>query len=87
MVSSNSKIGIIGAGTSGAYLASLLIQEGFQVTLFEKAPLVRTDGCGILIVRSGMQAIHDGNPQISKKIIEATFLIFLLVEGASYLHQ
>ncbi len=71
MVSSNSKIGIIGAGTSGAYLASLLIQEGFQVTLFEKAPLVRTDGCGILIVRSGMQAIHDGNPQISKKIIEA----------------
>jgi 2-polyprenyl-6-methoxyphenol hydroxylase-like FAD-dependent oxidoreductase len=71
MVSSNSKIGIIGAGTSGAYLASLLIQEGFQVSLFEKAPVVRTDGCGILIVRSGMQALHEGNPHITQNIIEA----------------
>jgi salicylate hydroxylase len=71
MVSTNSKIGIIGAGTSGAYLASLLIQEGFQVNLFEKAPVVRTDGCGILIVQSGMKALHQGNPQISQKIIES----------------
>ncbi|MEH2331921.1 FAD-dependent monooxygenase [Nostoc sp.] len=71
MVSSNSKIGIIGAGTSGAYLASLLIQEGFQVDLFEKAPVVRTDGCGILIVQSGMKALDQGNPQISQKIINS----------------
>jgi len=71
MVSTNSKIGIIGAGTSGAYLASLLIQEGFQVSLFEKAPVVRTDGCGILIVQSGMKALHEGNPKITQKIIEA----------------
>jgi len=71
MVSTNSKIGIVGAGTSGAYLASLLIQEGFQVCLFEKAPVVRTDGCGILIVQSGMKALHQGNPQISQKIIES----------------
>jgi 2-polyprenyl-6-methoxyphenol hydroxylase-like FAD-dependent oxidoreductase len=71
MVSSNSKIGIIGAGTSGAYLASLLIQEGFQVDLFEKAPIVRTDGCGILIVQSGMKVLHQGNPQISQKIINS----------------
>jgi len=71
MISKNTKIGIIGAGTSGAYLASLLIQEGFQVSVFEKAPVVRTDGCGILIVQSGMKALHQGNPQISKKIIES----------------
>lgn len=70
MVSTNIKIGIIGAGTSGAYLASLLIQEGFQVHLFEKAPVVRTDGCGILIVQSGMDALHQGNSQISQRIIE-----------------
>ncbi|MEG5034398.1 NAD(P)-binding protein [Microcoleus sp. AT3-D2] len=54
MVSSQSRIGIIGAGTSGAYLAILLIQQGFQVDLFEKAPYPRTDGCGILIVQAGM---------------------------------
>ena len=71
MISTNSKIGIIGAGTSGAYLASLLLQEGFEVHLFEKAPVVRTDGCGILIVQSGMKALHQGNPQISQKIIES----------------
>jgi hypothetical protein len=30
MVSTNSRIGIIKAGTSGVYLASFLIQQGFQ---------------------------------------------------------
>lgn len=70
MTSRNLKIGIIGAGTSGAFLASLLIQEGFQVTLFEKASVVRTDGCGILVVQSGMNALHQGNPQISQSIIQ-----------------
>ncbi len=33
MVSSQSRIGIIGAGTSGAYLAILLIEKGFQVDI------------------------------------------------------
>jgi len=71
MVSSQSRIGIIGAGSSGVYLAILLIQQGFQVTLFEKAPHPRTDGCGILIVQAGMEALHQGNPQISQKIINS----------------
>ncbi|NJR24458.1 MAG: NAD(P)-binding protein [Richelia sp. CSU_2_1] len=71
MISSQSKIGIIGAGTSGSYLASLLIQQGFQVDLFEKAPYARTDGCGILIVQAGMQALHQGNPHITEKIINS----------------
>ena len=71
MVSSQSRIGIIGAGTSGVYLAILLIQHGFQVDLFEKAPHPRTDGCGILIVQAGMEALHQGNPQISQKIINS----------------
>lgn len=71
MVSSKSRIGIIGAGTSGVYLASLLIQQGFQVDLFEKAPVARTDGCGILIVQAGMKALAQGNPQITQKIINS----------------
>lgn len=50
----------------------MLIQQGFQVTLFEKAPHPRTDGCGILIiVQAGMEALHQGNPQISEKIINS----------------
>lgn len=71
MVSLNSRIGIIGAGTSGVYLAILLIEQGFQVTLFEKSPQPRTDGCGILIVQAGMKALHQGNPEISQKIINS----------------
>jgi flavin-dependent dehydrogenase len=71
MVSSQSRIGIIGAGSSGVYLAILLIQQGFQVDLFEKAPHPRTDGCGITIVQAGMKALHQGNPQISQKIINS----------------
>ncbi|MEP6519742.1 hypothetical protein [Microcoleus vaginatus] len=37
--------------------------------MFEKAPHPRTDGCGILSLQAGMEALHQGNPQISQKII------------------
>jgi salicylate hydroxylase len=67
----NQRIGIIGAGTSGVFLASLLIEQGFQVTLFEKAAYPRTEGCGILIVPSGMNILHQGNPAIFQQILTA----------------
>ncbi|QZZ18639.1 FAD-dependent monooxygenase [Leptothermofonsia sichuanensis E412] len=71
MVSLNSRIGIVGAGTSGVYLANLLLQQGFQVTVFEKAPYPRTEGCGIFLVQAGMEALHQGNPEICNQIIHA----------------
>lgn len=71
MGSSNCRIGIVGAGTSGTYLASLLTQQGFQVSLFEKAAYPRTDGCGILLIQSGIKTLYEGNPQICKSIIAA----------------
>jgi 2-polyprenyl-6-methoxyphenol hydroxylase-like FAD-dependent oxidoreductase len=71
MVASNCRIGIIGAGTTGVYLASLLAQQGVQVDLFEKSPYPRTDGCGILLVQAGMEALQQGNPNVCKAIINA----------------
>lgn len=71
MVDSTCRIGIIGAGSSGIYLASLLIQQGYQVDLFEKATELRTEGCGILIVQAGMKALHQGNPKICQQIIDS----------------
>jgi flavin-dependent dehydrogenase len=50
MLSGDYRVGIVGAGTSGAYLARLLVQQGVQVTIFEKAPYPRTEGCGILLI-------------------------------------
>lgn len=44
MVSSTCRVGIIDAGTSGIYLASLLAQRGYQVTLFEKAHILALMG-------------------------------------------
>lgn len=70
MPTSTGRIGIIGAGTSGMYLARLLIRQGFQVTLFEKARHPRTEGCGILLVQSGMQALNQGDPEICRQIIQ-----------------
>jgi 2-polyprenyl-6-methoxyphenol hydroxylase-like FAD-dependent oxidoreductase len=67
----NCRVGIIGAGTSGVYLATLLAQQGFQVNLFEKALSPRTEGCGILIVQPGMRALQEGNPAIAQSIIAA----------------
>jgi 2-polyprenyl-6-methoxyphenol hydroxylase-like FAD-dependent oxidoreductase len=71
MVSSNSRIGIIGAGTTGVYLASLLAQQGIRADVFEKALYPRTDGCGILLVQAGMEALHQGNPEVCKAIMNA----------------
>lgn len=71
MVSTNCRIGIIGAGTSGTYLAGLLYRQGFQVDLFERHPQPRTEGCGILIVQDGMTALQHGNPEICDRMRQA----------------
>jgi salicylate hydroxylase len=71
MVASQTKIGIIGAGSSGLYLGILLTQQGYQVDIFEKSPEIRTDGCGILLVTSGMKALQTGNPQLCQEIMAA----------------
>ncbi len=51
------RIAIVGAGSAGLLLAALLHHQGHQVRLFEKADRVRADGCGILLVKSGVEAI------------------------------
>jgi 2-polyprenyl-6-methoxyphenol hydroxylase-like FAD-dependent oxidoreductase len=71
MRSSDCRIGIVGAGTSSIYLARLLMQQGFPVDIFEKAPYPRTEGCGILLVQAGMKALQHGNPEICQAIIRA----------------
>jgi 2-polyprenyl-6-methoxyphenol hydroxylase-like FAD-dependent oxidoreductase len=70
MSTATHRVGIIGAGTSGAYLARLLIQQGFEVTLFEKASYPRTEGCGIFLVQSGMQVLNQGDPEICRQIMQ-----------------
>jgi 2-polyprenyl-6-methoxyphenol hydroxylase-like FAD-dependent oxidoreductase len=51
------RVGVVGAGSSGLFLALLLQRQGHGVELFERAPALRTDGCGILLVSSGVEAV------------------------------
>jgi 2-polyprenyl-6-methoxyphenol hydroxylase-like FAD-dependent oxidoreductase len=51
------RVGVVGAGSSGLFLALLLQRQGHWVELFERAPALRTDGCGILLVSSGVEAV------------------------------
>ncbi len=70
MVATELRVGIVGAGTSGIYLASLLAQRDIQVHVFERSPQVRTEGCGILLVPAGLKALNQGNPALCQHIID-----------------
>jgi 2-polyprenyl-6-methoxyphenol hydroxylase-like FAD-dependent oxidoreductase len=50
-------IAVVGAGSAGLSLAAQLHRQGHRVRLFEKADRLRADGCGILLVKSGVEAI------------------------------
>jgi 2-polyprenyl-6-methoxyphenol hydroxylase-like FAD-dependent oxidoreductase len=51
------EVAVVGAGSAGLLTTLLLLRQGHRVRLFEKAGAVRSDGCGILLVRSGLEAI------------------------------
>ncbi len=51
------RIAVVGAGSSGLLLSVILQRQGHRVTLFERSPRLRTEGCGILLVKSGVEAV------------------------------
>ncbi len=57
MTSQPLHIAVVGAGSAGLLLAALLHRQGHRVRVFEKADRLRADGCGILLVKSGVEAI------------------------------
>lgn len=71
MISTGKKIGIIGGGTTGLYLAILLENEGFEVSLFERSPKARVEGCGILLIPSGLEALSFHSRELCDEVIKA----------------
>ena len=63
-------VAIVGAGSAGLALAAQLHRQGHRVRVFEKAERLRTDGCGILLVKSGVEAIAaSGSPELLDRLL------------------
>ncbi|MGK7912684.1 MAG: FAD-dependent oxidoreductase [Synechococcus sp.] len=71
MATSRLRVGIIGAGSSGVYLAHLLSRFNINVTLFERSAYPRAEGCGILLVSSGMEALFKGDERLCSSIVNS----------------
>lgn len=65
------KIGIIGGGTTGLYLAILLQNQGFEVSVFERTPQARVEGCGILLIPNGLAALAFHSRQLCDRVMES----------------
>jgi len=51
-------IAVIGSGSAGPAVASLLARQGHRVTLFEKAPQMLPIGAGFMLQPSGMEVVR-----------------------------
>ena len=66
------EIGIAGAGSAGLFLALLLQERGHHVSLFERSAQLRCEGCGILVVPAGLEAIAaSGQPDVLDAFLQA----------------
>ncbi|MEM9535123.1 MAG: NAD(P)/FAD-dependent oxidoreductase [Cyanobacteria bacterium P01_E01_bin.45] len=71
MATSPLRVGIVGAGSSGVYLAHLLSRFNVDITLFERSSYPRAEGCGILLVSSGMEALFEGDAGLCSAIVDS----------------
>jgi 2-polyprenyl-6-methoxyphenol hydroxylase-like FAD-dependent oxidoreductase len=71
MISTPKKVGIVGGGTTGLYLSILLENAGFEVSLFERAPQARVEGCGILLISNGLEALAFHSRELCDEVIQA----------------
>ena len=66
------RIAIVGAGSAGVLSALMLQRRGHQVSIFERAKRPRADGCGILLLSRGIQALIDAEiPGLAEGMINA----------------
>ena len=50
-------IAVVGSGSAGPAVASLLARQGHRITLFEKAPCILPIGAGFMLQPSGMEVV------------------------------
>jgi 2-polyprenyl-6-methoxyphenol hydroxylase-like FAD-dependent oxidoreductase len=53
-----SRIAVVGFGVAGATAAALLAEQGHEVTLFERAPVLEPVGAGVLLQPSGQDVLQ-----------------------------
>lgn len=66
------RVGVVGAGTSGAAAALLLQRQGHNVTLFERASSARLDGCGVQLRGGPVDALETAAPDVAAALDKAS---------------
>lgn len=75
------RVAVVGAGTAGMATALLLQRNAYQVSLFERAPQPRVEGCGVVLRGNALDSLLEGG---LSDVVDTLYDVAHTINGFSY---
>lgn len=80
-VTASLRVAVVGAGTAGMATALVLQRNAYQVSLFERAPQPRVEGCGVLLRGNALDYLLEAG---LSDVVEKIYDVALTIKSFSY---